>query len=131
MGVAPRDGEAYACRVLLRSSMHGRPAALASIGLALLLAAAQPARADWFSEGVRVAASDTMQSDPVLASDGSGGAYIVWQDYRPGFSTLYAQHLTAEGSTASGWPGEGMQISTGLEYDPVVVADGRWGAFIA
>lgn len=98
---------------------------------ALILGFFVPARADWSSEGLRVAPNDSLQSDPVIASDGSGGAFLAWQDYRPGHSVVYAQHMTSQGTPAEGWPASGLQISDALEYDPFVVADGSGGAFVS
>ena len=86
-------------------------AAPATLRLAVLLALmaslsamAVPSHAAWLSEGTPAAPGEGAQSGPVIASDGAGGAYLAWQDYRTGNATLFAQHLTAEGIAASGWP---------------------------
>jgi len=98
---------------------------------ALILGFFAPARADWSSDGLPVAPSDSLQSDPAIASDGNGGTFLVWQDYRLGHSAVFAQHLTSQGNPADGWPTSGLQISDALEYDPFIVADGSGGAFVA
>lgn len=99
--------------------------------IAALSCLSHSAFAEWSPNGWRVAVTDSVQSGPVIAPDGSGGAFIVWQDYRSGQSVLHAQHLSSAGIPVSGWPVAGMQVSAGTEYDPVIVADGRGGAFVA
>lgn len=50
---------------------------------------------------------------PQVAPDGSGGAYLLWQDDRDlatAGDDAYAQHLTASGTVASGWPGGGLRL---------------------
>jgi hypothetical protein len=112
-------------------------AAPSSLRVAVLLAVvaavsamAVPSHAAWLAQGTQVAPTDSIESDPVIAADGSGGAFIAWQDARAG-SSLFAQHLTADGLPAPGWPLSGLQVSNGADYDPVIVADGAGGAFIA
>ena len=47
-----------------------------------------------------------------VISDGGGGAYVVWiADLPPNFDDdVFAQHLTATGSVASGWPVNGLPV---------------------
>jgi len=47
--------------------------------------------------GVNVCSSFEYQVDPVLCSDGAGGAIIVWIDSRSGGSDLYVQKVGANG----------------------------------
>ena len=48
---------------------------------------------------------------PALAPDGEGGAYLAWADARsPLGADIYAQHLTATGTIASGWLAGGSPI---------------------
>lgn len=44
----------------------------------------------------------TYPSNPVITTDSSDGAYIVWQDNRDGNVELYAQHLNSGGSKTFG-----------------------------
>lgn len=104
---------------------------VAAAALAALQGSATPSAAAWSPQGLQVAPADSIQSDPVIAPDDHGGAFIAWQDYRSGYSLIFAQHLTAEGVPASGWPVEGLQVSTGAAYDPFIVADAKGGAFIS
>ena len=98
--------------------------------MASVSAMALPSHAAWLSQGTQVAPTDSLQSDPVIASDGQGGAFLAWQDDRAGWS-IFAQHLGADGLPAPGWPASGLQVSSGAFYDPVIVSDGAGGAFVA
>jgi hypothetical protein len=54
----------------------------------------------WTPNGVLVcvAASNFIQSDPVLASDGASGAIIVWRDSGTVPPTIRSQHVDASGA---------------------------------
>jgi hypothetical protein len=69
---------------------------------------------------------------PEIVSDGSGGAIIVWQDYRSSTWYLYAQRIDSAGSVQ--WVANGVRISTtaaSYQYVPRPVPDGLGGAIIA
>jgi hypothetical protein len=86
----------------------------------------------WTTAGVAVCLADGEQSQPVVASDGSGGAHIAWVDRRGGYyPDIYAQHVDALGQVV--WAADGIQISTAPDEDdsPEVQADGVGGAVIA
>src|SRR5262249_51224844 len=71
---------------------------------------------------------------PSIVSDGAGGAIIAWTDFRTGVSNdIYAQHITAAGAVAGGWPASGLAICTAAsdQGGPVAVSDGAGGAIIA
>jgi hypothetical protein len=88
----------------------------------------------WASGGRAVCNSPNSQYSPVLASDGSGGAYVVWQDYRSGTDNdIYGQHLLFNGSVAAGWVPNGSPVcaARNSQYYPVVAADGSGGVLIA
>ena len=70
----------------------------------------------------------------VIASDGEGGAIIVWGDPRNYFSygtDIYAQRVGADGTAK--WAANGVRISSlnGDETSPAVVPDQTGGAIIA
>jgi len=68
-----------------------------------------------------------------MASDGAGGALIVWHDLRAdnNFRDVYAQHLRSWGSPE--WDANGKMIANGPrdQQDPVLISDGANGAIIA
>ena len=73
------------------------------------------------------------QTYPTIISDGSGGAIIVWPDYRNGStnSDIYVQRIDASGVLQ--WTADGVAISTASNDQtlPTIVNDGNGGAIIA
>src|SRR5262249_16611930 len=97
----------------------------------------------WPVNGAPASRAPDYQESPLIASDRAGGAYVTWSDWRD-YPThdrdVYAQHLTAGGVVAAGWPDNGLPVCTlagpqrawGLIPDDnggivVVWADGRSG----
>ena len=70
------------------------------------------------------------QLTPTIASDGSGGAIITWQDLRSGTADIYAQRINASGVVQ--WTADGVAISTAAnsQSSPTIVSDGSGGAII-
>lgn len=86
----------------------------------------------WTANGVVVCNASGTQGDPEIMQDGSGGALIVWEDYRPGSSSdVYMQRINSNG--VAQWNGNGNAICTATNYqnDPKFVSDGSGGAIIA
>ena len=85
------------------------------------------AEIQWATDGVAVCTQASAQNYPSIASDGSGGAIIVWDDSRG----LYAQRIDASGAplwtdAATG----GVAISTLESNAPTITSDGSGGAII-
>ena len=84
----------------------------------------------WTTDGAPIclAANDKVKQS--IASDGSGGAIISWQDYRSGGSDIYAQRINASG--AAQWTTDGVAISTesNSQSSPTIVPVGSGGAII-
>jgi hypothetical protein len=64
---------------------------------------------------------------PGIASDGSGGVYLAWDDHRDDpigfYADLYVQRLLADGTVAPGWPLDGRKAylsSTGGGVGPIL-----------
>jgi hypothetical protein len=85
----------------------------------------------WTADGMRVAAGSYGQIEPVVASDGAGGAIIAWQDARESDVDLYAQHL--DGAGGSRWRADGIPICTapGWQLNYSIAPDGKGGAVLA
>jgi hypothetical protein len=72
-----------------------------------------------------------------VASDGAGGIYVVWTDYRKalgfGSGDIYAQHIEANGSLSSGWPAGGLAVcaADGEQRLAKVAGDGSGGLYVA
>src|SRR5204863_625496 len=91
--------------------MTRRARVLAFAALTLAFAHA-PALAAWQANGNPLSLAANVQSAPVAAPDGQGGAYVVWLDTRAGNADLYAQHVTANGTLVGGWAADGIAVCT-------------------
>lgn len=102
--------------------------------LGLIVALAVPvgrALAAWLPDGVPLCTYPPCQeANPVIAPDGAGGIFAVWQDDRGG---IFAQHLTSAGDVVPGWPAAGGLAVSAVPGDypvgPAVIADGQGGFF--
>tara|TARA_B100000315_G_scaffold260753_1_gene324843 strand:+ start:14269 stop:17295 length:3027 start_codon:yes stop_codon:yes gene_type:complete len=85
----------------------------------------------WEESGVAVVSAVGRQEDPLAVSDGQGGAYIIWVDYRdePENGDVYGQHLLSNGTIA--WNPSGIPLSNvlGVQESPNLCIDGQGGAF--
>lgn len=90
--------------------------------------------AQWMPNGVPVcdtSANSGFYMLPEIASDDSGGAYIVWRDGRAGNFDVYAQRIGPDGKTL--WTRQGIPLvqDSATQWYPRIISDGRGGAFIA
>ena len=88
----------------------------------------------WTTDGLGVCLAPNSQFYPVLAADGAGGVFVAWQDFRSGTDNhIFAQHLSAQGVVATGWPADGTPVCQAQysQYYPVVAGDGGTGVFVA
>jgi hypothetical protein len=86
----------------------------------------------WTANGVAICTASYDQEYHDIASDGSGGAIITWEDERSGgtYSDIYAQWVDSSGVPQ--WTNNGVAVSTAFDdqWDPVIVSDGAGGAII-
>ena len=109
----------------------------------------------WTANGVAICTADNSQYDPRLASDGSGGAIIAWQDYRKGADctfdafaqqtdhkpemcdikhlndwNIYVQYINSSGKIQ--WAANGISLCTSNvdQFKPQLISDGIGGAII-
>jgi hypothetical protein len=90
--------------------------------------------ATWARNGVQLAQSNADQQYPIIASDGSGGAYVVWQDERNSSTKgtdLYGQHILANGALGYSSAGIAVSSATGTQNNEVICSDGSGNAFVA
>jgi hypothetical protein len=90
----------------------------------------------WPSNGSVVCAAAGDQNDPVIVSDGAGGAIVIWVDGRPGATVndrdVYAQHLLASGLVDPSWPANGTPVCTEpkAQGSLAIIGDGGGGAIV-
>ncbi|MFC1568131.1 hypothetical protein ACFL37_00350 [Candidatus Margulisiibacteriota bacterium] len=87
-------------------------------------------KALWKNNGIAVSRSYGNQNFPKVAADGSGGAIIVWQDYRNGNSDIYAQRVGPGGALL--WSEQGVPIclAEAGQFAPELIPDGAGGALL-
>jgi len=69
----------------------------------------------WTADGVAISTASNDQSYPAIASDGSGGAIITWNEYRSGTNyDIYAQRIDASGMVQ--WAADGVAVCTAADY---------------
>jgi hypothetical protein len=84
----------------------------------------------WAAIGVLVCDAAGDQWYPRLASDGVGGAFVIWEDGRNGNKDIYAQRVNASGDTL--WVTDGIEVCTQTadQESHQLIADGAGGAII-
>ena len=82
----------------------------------------------WTPNGGAVCTATGPQQEPAIASDGAGGAIVIWFDYRSGNYDIYAQRISVGGAVQ--WTADGVAICTraGEQAMPTIIADGAGGA---
>jgi len=87
----------------------------------------------WTGPGSYVCSANGSQNSPVIAPDGSGGAFVVWQDARGTDPDIYAEHVLANGQRDVRWPSDGLKVcgAAGVQAAPGIVAHGSGGFVIA
>ncbi len=100
---------------------------------------AQRVRADgtlapgWPSNGTPLCQALKTQWNADMLADGTGGAVMVWEDYRTGAGDVYGQRVTAGGTIAPGWLADGnpLAIGPGHQLSPQAALDGAGGVLLA
>ena len=88
----------------------------------------------WTPQGTRVSDPNSLccEFEGVIAPDGVGGAFVVWQRESSEGRPSIVQHLDAGGARAPGWPVSGFRVSTTPgQYDTRIGSDGLGGAIVA
>ncbi|UCD20260.1 MAG: hypothetical protein JSU64_03740, partial [candidate division WOR-3 bacterium] len=86
----------------------------------------------WPASAVALCTEPTYQSDPRIASDGSGGAIITWLDIRGTSDAIYAQRVDANGTVR--WQVDGVRICSENGYNssyPRLISDSSSGAIVS
>jgi hypothetical protein len=70
----------------------------------------------WGDTGIRATIADGRQEDPVLVSDGSGGLFLAWIDYRSDeYGDVYAQHIDSDGNLSWDPAGVPLAVNSGAQ----------------
>lgn len=87
--------------------------------------------AQWAENGVPVTAAANAQLSPQVIPDGSGGAIIVWLDFRNGGTPdLFVQRINGEGVAQWGADGVPVSLAADAQQSPQLISDGAGGAII-
>jgi hypothetical protein len=81
--------------------------------------------------GVPVCPATPDQLDHAVLSDGAGGMFVTWQDFRSGAYDIYAQRFSSAGVPL--WASGGVAVcgATGAQTAPCITSDGAGGVVIA
>lgn len=84
----------------------------------------------WAKNGVIVCGVTSAQNAPEVISDGTGGAIVVWQDFRRNYADMYAQRIDGSGTIL--WEKWGVAVcnAQGHESFAAIVSNGAEGAII-
>lgn len=85
----------------------------------------------WMTDGVPICSEINKQENPTIASDGSGGAIITWQDYRSNTDyDIYAQRVDSNGDVQ--WTANGLSLCslTGNQVYPIIVNNNTYEVII-
>jgi hypothetical protein len=93
--------------------------------------------AEWPFQGRAVCTAENGQTHSASATDGAGGAILVWQDARSTKVNLFAHHVLASGELDPAWPVNGRAVLANLiavvaggPFAPLIVSDGAGGAIV-
>lgn len=84
----------------------------------------------WAPDGIPVCTESGNQLMPVMTSDGSGGAIVVWIDTRLFDYDIFAQRLNGAGQGLWARGGSIVTIVLQNQLYPAVVSDGEGGAIV-
>ena len=91
----------------------------------------------WAQGGIPACTAPEEQVNARMTSDGNGGAFISWTDYRNGgtfgYEDIYVQHVDSNGNTLWGDDNNGLPATTetGSQHSPSVRADQNGGVFVS
>jgi FlgD Ig-like domain len=87
--------------------------------------------ADWNVNGTAICTATGNQNTPTLTVDGSGGAIIVWADFRSGDFDIYAQRVDSAGDPTWVTNGVAVCVVASNQSLPTILSDGIGGAIVA
>lgn len=85
----------------------------------------------WTANGVALCTATGDQFFPLIVTDGSGGAIVVWNDSRSDASDIYAQRINASGVVQWIATGDTVVTATNTQDSKVAISDGMHGVIVA
>jgi|GEM_PF-1701174 len=84
----------------------------------------------WAPNGIHICTSPWAQNYPVIAKDGAGGAFVIWQDARSTGFAVYAQRVSGSGERL--WTENGINVCpvTPSAVLPHAVSDDKGGVIV-
>ena len=84
----------------------------------------------WADDGIPISLAGGNARGQEIATDGSDGAIMIWQDSRLGDWDIFAQRVDPDGTVY--WADNGIVIcsETDMQMDPRIVSDGAHGGII-
>jgi len=85
----------------------------------------------WDTNGMSVTTASGNQSKQIIIDDGSGGVFVVWEDWRNGYRNgypnidIYAQHLSSSGSQTWAANGTAVVSDTNGQFSPAIDTSGN------
>ena len=81
----------------------------------------------WTAGGKLIGGAAGSEAGPKAVADGSGGAYVVWEDNRAADTDIYVEHLAFDGTARYGSNGLAVCTATGFQSNLAAIADGQAG----
>lgn len=84
----------------------------------------------WTTDGAAICTDPSNQTDPLIVSDGAGGAIVVWLDERNFNQDIYAQRVGADGSVL--WAANGVPVTSypDNQFEFEAIEDGSGGVVV-
>ena len=86
--------------------------------------------AQWTANGVALCTAAGSRGKSMILSDGAGGAFVTWYDYRSGTADIYAQRVNSSGAVQ--WTANGVALCTAAaaQSTPTIASDGAGGIIV-
>lgn len=85
----------------------------------------------WSADGVVLFPQLFQEENPVIASDGAGGALVAWDDSREGSSDIYMQRISTGGTRMWAASGLGLSTAAGEQRQPCIANIGGGNVIVA
>jgi hypothetical protein len=120
----------------LGPNTSGRTVVSVAVAFVTALLVCDRASANWPADGVVLCGACRARGE-LIASDGAGGAFVVWTDERNSPTgvndDIYLQRVTASGAISLGWPADGLAVclAPGIQGAEYISPDGFGGVIVA